>query len=108
MNKPAVKILFVASEAEPFARAGGLGSVMYSLPAAMNEIGYDARVMIPRYLTIDEKVHGIVMEKEGIQVPTGNSKGDEYLLCNVKKYIGDRKSTRLNSSHQIISYAVFC
>src|SRR5258708_31769603 len=23
-------------------------------------------------------------------------------------YIGDRKSTRLNSSHQIISYAVFC
>src|SRR5258708_25441555 len=23
-------------------------------------------------------------------------------------YVGDRKSTRLNSSHQIISYAVFC
>src|SRR5258708_29005937 len=23
-------------------------------------------------------------------------------------YLGDRKSTRLNSSHQIISYAVFC
>src|SRR5258708_11271211 len=23
-------------------------------------------------------------------------------------FIGDRKSTRLNSSHQIISYAVFC
>src|SRR5258708_18734258 len=26
----------------------------------------------------------------------------------VKKYGLDRKSTRLNSSHQIISYAVFC
>src|SRR5258708_26110758 len=24
------------------------------------------------------------------------------------KQLGDRKSTRLNSSHQIISYAVFC
>src|SRR5258708_28086582 len=24
------------------------------------------------------------------------------------RYVGDRKSTRLNSSHQIISYAVFC
>src|SRR5258708_8492728 len=24
------------------------------------------------------------------------------------RYNGDRKSTRLNSSHQIISYAVFC
>src|SRR5258708_27208162 len=25
-----------------------------------------------------------------------------------KRVMGDRKSTRLNSSHQIISYAVFC
>src|SRR5258708_13672097 len=28
--------------------------------------------------------------------------------CNIKWKPGDRKSTRLNSSHQIISYAVFC
>src|SRR5207244_5552741 len=26
----------------------------------------------------------------------------------VHPWLGDRKSTRLNSSHQIISYAVFC
>src|ERR1035437_10147619 len=30
-----------------------------------------------------------------------------YLKSN-KKFIGDRKSTRLNSSHANISYAVFC
>src|SRR5258708_30179042 len=32
------------------------------------------------------------------------------LVINLKaaKALGDRKSTRLNSSHQIISYAVFC
>src|SRR5258708_29711789 len=30
------------------------------------------------------------------------------LLLRTMKPIGDRKSTRLNSSHQIISYAVFC
>src|SRR5258708_14606148 len=29
-------------------------------------------------------------------------------LSRVKRLIEDRKSTRLNSSHQIISYAVFC
>src|SRR5258708_25977869 len=29
------------------------------------------------------------------------------VVCIVKR-MGDRKSTRLNSSHQIISYAVFC
>src|SRR5258708_17325291 len=31
-----------------------------------------------------------------------NDKGDRRLM------VKDRKSTRLNSSHQIISYAVFC
>src|SRR5258708_21737824 len=44
------------------------------------------------------------------------AKIDQYLsqggrlidLCQFKIRNGDRKSTRLNSSHQIISYAVFC
>src|SRR5207244_13071457 len=32
-----------------------------------------------------------------------------HAICiDVTREIGDRKSTRLNSSHQIISYAVFC
>src|SRR5207244_7147954 len=31
-----------------------------------------------------------------------------YLLRGVNLLLVDRKSTRLNSSHQIISYAVFC
>src|SRR5258708_17061140 len=30
------------------------------------------------------------------------------LLADTLMRMGDRKSTRLNSSHQIISYAVFC
>src|SRR5258708_33827841 len=31
------------------------------------------------------------------------------LRCaTTRRWTGDRKSTRLNSSHQIISYAVFC
>src|SRR2546426_5582366 len=29
-------------------------------------------------------------------------------LCIVVRGMGDRKSTRLNSSHLVISYAVFC
>src|SRR5260221_4324352 len=28
--------------------------------------------------------------------------------CSVREYKADRKSTRLNSSHTVISYAVFC
>src|SRR5258708_24505493 len=35
--------------------------------------------------------------------------GTEYAGCTLaNKSATDRKSTRLNSSHQIISYAVFC
>src|SRR5260221_5272243 len=32
---------------------------------------------------------------------------EEWLSC-ARLYLGDRKSTRLNSSHTVISYAVFC
>src|SRR5258708_21789881 len=32
----------------------------------------------------------------------------ERALARARSCFGDRKSTRLNSSHQIISYAVFC
>src|SRR5258708_13047610 len=42
--------------------------------------------------------------------PTKNS-ADNRVAASAKSWevvIGDRKSTRLNSSHQIISYAVFC
>src|SRR3712207_8096947 len=38
---------------------------------------------------------------EASDVPCG-------LLGTVKSIVGDRKSTRLNSSHANISYAVFC
>src|SRR5258708_29517876 len=37
-------------------------------------------------------------------VAVGHSHDPKYF----QSYIPDRKSTRLNSSHQIISYAVFC
>src|SRR5574341_362611 len=34
---------------------------------------------------------------------------NEYVrFCDSVRVLGDRKSTRLNSSHQLISYAVFC
>ncbi|MCM1306363.1 MAG: glycogen synthase GlgA [Bacteroides sp.] len=44
-----MKILFVASEAAPFARSGGLGDVAGALPQAFNKAGHDCRVIIPYY-----------------------------------------------------------
>src|SRR5438309_8043609 len=37
-----------------------------------------------------------------------NSKGHIFVFTRSNSATGDRKSTRLNSSHSSISYAVFC
>src|SRR2546430_6410220 len=52
------------------------------------------------YTTLFRSVSGPVLEMLGIQ-------GDA-LAGETKAAQGDRKSTRLNSSHSQISYAVFC
>ncbi len=84
-DKKKLKILFVGSEAAPFVRVGGLGSVMYSLPKALNELGHDARVMIPRYLSIDDSVFHLQVEHRDLKVPTDNEQGPDSIVCNVKK-----------------------
>ncbi|MBF0493979.1 MAG: glycogen synthase GlgA [Candidatus Omnitrophica bacterium] len=48
MAKP-LKILFVTSEAVPFAKVGGLADVSASLPKALVGRGHDVRVLMPFY-----------------------------------------------------------
>lgn len=50
-----MKILFVASEAAPFASSGGLGDVMGALPYAIAKAGAQVSVIMPLYKTIDSK-----------------------------------------------------
>src|SRR5947208_1613258 len=47
---------------------------------------------------------------QGVDTAIGQIVADELDVAfdRVQVVMGDRKSTRLNSSHQIISYAVFC
>ena len=87
--KKHLKILFVGGEVAPFVKVGGVGSVMYSLPKALNELGHDARIMIPRYLSIDDSKFHLELEQKDLKVPTGNESGNEegldHLICNVKR-----------------------
>jgi starch synthase len=49
-----LKILFVSSEVDPFAKTGGLADVASALPKTIAELGHDVRTILPRYRTIDE------------------------------------------------------
>jgi starch synthase len=44
-----MKILFVASEALPYSKTGGLADVVKSLPKALVEMGHEVAVFLPRY-----------------------------------------------------------
>ncbi|HEY6050953.1 MAG TPA: glycogen synthase GlgA, partial [Thermoanaerobaculia bacterium] len=48
-----MKILFVASEAAPFIKTGGLGDVIGALPRALAARGHDVLCVIPRYAAIE-------------------------------------------------------
>ncbi len=51
--RDALNILFTASEAVPFAKTGGLADVAGALPKALEQIGHNVVVVMPRYYSID-------------------------------------------------------
>lgn len=72
MSKP-LNILFITSEAEPFAKTGGLADVSGALPQTIKELGHEIRIMMPRYGNISErkfKLHDVIRLRE-IAVPVG-------------------------------------
>ena len=48
-----LRILMAASEAVPYVKTGGLGDVCGALPKALNKLGHDARIVIPRHWAVD-------------------------------------------------------
>lgn len=51
-----MRVLFVASEASPFIKTGGLGDVAGALPKALAQKNADVRVVIPKYKEINWEV----------------------------------------------------
>lgn len=64
-----MKVLYVASEALPFAASGGLADVAGSLPAAIKKNKTDCRVIMPLYGTISDEMRSKMQFITNIMVP---------------------------------------
>jgi len=58
MRSAGLRLLYVASECHPFAKAGGLGDAVAALVKTLARRGHDARVLLPRYGWIDPAALG--------------------------------------------------
>ncbi len=74
-GKGGLKILFVASEATPFAKSGGLADVAGSLPRALRLLGHDVMVVIPAYRCVEQGDLPIAKVKCSVAI---NLQGTDY------------------------------
>lgn len=66
-----MKVLFVATEATPLVKTGGLADVIGSLPQALRKLGIDARVVLPKYGSIPAHHRKKMFWLKSITVPVG-------------------------------------
>ncbi|MGI6393540.1 MAG: glycogen synthase GlgA [bacterium] len=78
-----MKIVFIASECEPFVKTGGLADVVGSLPKALKELGHEVIVILPFYDAIKKKFP-VETFLNGVGVRMG---AESEHWCAVKKTI---------------------
>ena len=66
-----MKILFIASEVDPFAKTGGLADVAAALPKALRSLGHDVRIVLPLYRQVNRQKFGLKATSITVSVRVG-------------------------------------
>lgn len=66
-----MKVLFIASEAVPFVKTGGLADVIGTLPLELRKLGIDARLVLPKYGDIDTIYQDKMVLKDTLSIRLG-------------------------------------
>lgn len=112
-----LKVLYIASECAPYAKTGGLGDVMESLPLVMRKMKVDARVIIPKYSNIPAEYKKEMVHKKTLTVPVGwrkqygglevlNHEGSTYYFLDNEMYF--KRDGLYGYFDDAERYAYFC
>src|SRR6266705_3475644 len=66
-----LKVLILAAEIVPFVKVGGLADVVGALPKALQALGHDVRLVMPRYKQVDPERFHLTTLVEGVPVSMG-------------------------------------
>jgi starch synthase len=73
------KILLASTEVVPFAKTGGLADVVGALPKALEKVGAEVTIVMPKYGSIDEKAYKLKKTGETFKVPMAGEMVDVSL-----------------------------
>ncbi|MGQ9689612.1 MAG: glycogen synthase GlgA [Desulfobaccales bacterium] len=62
------KVLFIVSEAVPYAKTGGLADVAGTLPYALRDLGAEVKVLMPYYSQVEQKQIPMLTVAEDLEV----------------------------------------